>query len=525
VSTSDVILGCLMGLALAGAYVAQMVRWLRVLQREHYEPSSMRRFLGRWSTPQVAPAKSTERSKEKRPVTLSHVLIFLLVVTTILRVDVLIVIVTAAYGLLCPQGLSMRGRTSTLRWTRRLTITAILATVLSAAVGVGGLFTARPWLAFVAMVWAVPVTLDVTSRLLAPYEHHHSQKFVNEAVARLARVKPRIVAVTGSYGKTSTKNHLFELLASDGGVVASPRSFNNRAGLSRAINENLADGSRIFIAEMGTYGPGEIRNLCSWCPPDIAIITALGPVHLERMKTMEVIDQSKFEITERASTVVVNIDDDRLGRWVERLEENGKRVRTAGSVNINASVRIVPDGAKWLVVVDGVTLSTMDQKNGMQPTNLACALAGALELGLSSEQVASRIEAVTSVENRSNVVQALSGIMVIDDTFNANPASALAALTLLGSLPITGRRVVVTPGLIELGDEQYGANMELARRAAAMSVLLVVVGRTNVKPLQVGYFAPMQRFDTREEAVAWVRATLVPGDGVLYLNDLPDHYP
>ena len=188
-STGDVILDCLMGLALAGAFVAQMVRWLRVLQREHYE-----------------------RFKEKRPVTLSHVLIFLLLVTTILRVDVLIVIVTVAYGLLCPQGLSMKGRTSKLRWTRRLTITAVVATLLSLAVGIGGLFTARPWLAFVAMVWAVPVTLDVTSRLLAPYEHRHSQKFVNQAIARLARVKPRIVAITGSYGKTSTKNHLFELL-------------------------------------------------------------------------------------------------------------------------------------------------------------------------------------------------------------------------------------------------------------------------------------------------------------------------
>lgn len=524
-STGDVILGCLMGLALAGAYVAQMVRWLRVLQREHYEPSSMRRFLGRWSTPQVASAKSTERSKEKRPVTLSHVLIFLLLVTTILRVDVLIVAVTAAYGLLCPQGLSMKGRTSKLRWTRRLTVTAVVATVLSAAVGVGGLFTARPWLAFVAMVWAVPATLDVTSRLLAPYERHHSQKFVNLAIARLARVKPRIVAITGSYGKTSTKNHLFELLASDGGVVASPRSFNNRTGLSRAINENLADGSRIFIAEMGTYGPGEIRELCSWCPPEIAIVTAIGPVHLERMKTLEVIDQAKFEITERARTVIVNIDDDRLGRWVERLQQNGKRVRTAGSVNTNASVRIVPEGPNWLVVVDGITLARMQQKNGMQATNLACALAGALEVGLSSDRVASRIDAVTPVENRSNVVQALSGITVIDDTFNANPASALAALTLLGSLPITGRRVVVTPGLVEMGDEQYGANMELARRAAAMGMTLVAVGRTNVKPLQVGYFAAMERFDTREEAVAWVRATLVPGDGVLYLNDLPDHYP
>jgi UDP-N-acetylmuramoyl-tripeptide--D-alanyl-D-alanine ligase len=514
-----------MGLALGGAFVAQMVRWLRVLQREHYEPTSMRRFLGRWSTPQVASAKSTERFKEKRPVTLSHVLIIALVATTVLRADVLIVSVTTLYGVFCPQGLSMKGRTSKLRWTRRLTITALVATLLSVTVGVGGLFTVRPWLAFVAMVWAVPVTLDVTARLLAPYERHHSQKFVDRAVHRLAHVQPRIVAITGSYGKTSTKNHLADLLSSDGGVVASPRSFNNRSGLSRAINENLVDGSRIFIAEMGTYGPGEIRELCSWCPPEIAIVTAIGPVHLERMKSLDVIDQSKFEITERARTVVVNIDDDRLNRWVARLIQSGKRVRTAGSVSDDASVRVVPDGSTWSVLVEGVSVALLDQVNGIQPTNLACAVAGALELGLSFDQVARRVVGVAPVANRSNVVTAPSGVVLIDDTFNANPASALAALTLLGSLPLTGRRVVVTPGLIELGDEQYGANMELGRRAASLGVTLVAVGRTNAKPLQVGYFGPLQRFDTRDEAVNWVRSNLVAGDGVLYLNDLPDHYP
>lgn len=514
-----------MGVALAGAYVAQMARWLRVLQREHYEPSSMRRFLGRWSTPQVASAKSSERSGGKRPVTLSHVLVILLVAAAVLRVNPFIVFVTALYGVFCPLGLSMRGRTSKLHWTRRLVVTALVATFISLCVGVAAVFSVRPWLGFVAMVWAVPVTLDVTSRILAPYERHHSQKFVTQAVARLAVVQPRIIAITGSYGKTSTKNHLADLLREDGGVVASPRSFNNRSGLSRAINENLVDGTRIFIAEMGTYGLGEIRELCSWCPPDLAIITALGPVHLERMKSMDVIDQAKFEITERASTVVVNIDDERLARWVERLEKGGKRVRTAGSTHSLASVRVAPEGTSWVISVEGETIATTEQVSGVQATNLACAIGAALEVGLTNDQVAQRVAMVNTVANRSNVVTAASGVVVIDDTFNANPASSLAALNLLASLELTGRRVVVTPGLIELGEDQYSANLEVARRAASLKTTLVAVGRTNAKPLQIGFGGPVQRFDTRDEAVAWVRATLVPGDGVLYLNDLPDHYP
>jgi UDP-N-acetylmuramoyl-tripeptide--D-alanyl-D-alanine ligase len=92
-------------------------------------------------------------------------------------------------------------------------------------------------------------------------------------------------------------------------------------------------------------------------------------------------------------------------------------------------------------------------------------------------------------------------------------------------MALSGRRVVVTPGLVELGDEQYSANMELGRKVASLKATLVAVGRTNARPLQVGYVGSVERFDTRDEAVSWVRATLVPGDGVLYLNDLPDHYP
>jgi UDP-N-acetylmuramoyl-tripeptide--D-alanyl-D-alanine ligase len=123
------------------------------------------------------------------------------------------------------------------------------------------------------------------------------------------------------------------------------------------------------------------------------------------------------------------------------------------------------------------------------------------------------------------VVTAASGVEVIDDTFNANPASAVAALKLLKSMPLTGRRVVVTPGLVELGREQYGENLALARKIAFYGAELVIVNRTNAVPLTIGFEGPVRRFNTRDQAVTWVRAALVPGDGVLYLNDLPDHYP
>ncbi len=121
---------------------------------------------------------------------------------------------------------------------------------------------------------------------------------VARATARLARVAPTVVAITGSFGKTSTKGYVAHLVGGARAVVASPASFNNRAGLARAVNEHLADGTEVFVAEMGTYGRGEIAELCSWICPDVAVITAVGPVHLERFRSEDRILEAKAEILE-----------------------------------------------------------------------------------------------------------------------------------------------------------------------------------------------------------------------------------
>ncbi len=448
-----------------------------------------------------------------------------MLVAAVVRAEDAVVVLCGLYGLFTPWGLGVRGRTSPLDWTRRLRTVAALALFISLLVSVLGAFTSLPFLGAVIAVIAVPPVLDLSTRLLAPWERRHAQGFVDQARRRLQQVAPRVVAITGSYGKTSTKNHLVALLSADFAVVASPRSFNNRAGLSRAINENLADGTQIFIAEMGTYGPGEIRELTSWCVPDVAVVTAIGPVHLERMKTLDTVDAAKKEITERASVVVLNVDDLRLAAWVTPLSGDGKRVLSASSLREDVDVRVAREARRWSVYVDGTNLGSVDEIIGVQPTNLACAIAASLALGVDPSSVVSRLGGVRAVANRLNVVQAESGVLVIDDTFNANPTSAVAALKVLSSLDISGRRVVVTPGLVELGREQYGENLRLAQRVAALPAELVVVGRTNGAALVAGYESTPTRFDTREDAVKWVRHSLLPGDGVLYLNDLPDHYP
>ncbi len=511
-------LDVVLAVALAAGAAAQLARWLRVLQREHYDPTAPGRFLWRWS---VRPVASGGRWSV--PVNLSIATLVAAIVLVATDEDRWAAAVTALYGLACPVGLSPRGRTGALRWTRRLTSVALVSVVFIAVAGVAGA-TPRPWIVAAAVVWLVPFLVALSAVVLSPMEDRRAQNFVTRAVERLQRVKPRVVAITGSYGKTSTKSHLVDVLGPGAGVVASPRSFNNRAGLSRAINEQLSDDTRVFIAEMGTYGPGEIRALCSWCPPEIAVITAIGPVHLERMKSLDVIEAAKHEVTERASVVVVNVDDERLAKWVDPLRSAGKRVRTAGSFN-DADVRVIDEDGRWSAVVDGVTHVVVARPLAVKATNVACALATALELGADVVAVVERLGELRAVEHRATVATASSGVVVVDDTFNANPASATAALDQLRALASEGRRVVVTPGLVELGEAARVENRSLGARVAAHGAELVVVGHTNARELVRGFGPGARRMATRDDAVTWVRSSLGPGDAVLYLNDLPDHYP
>jgi UDP-N-acetylmuramoyl-tripeptide--D-alanyl-D-alanine ligase len=512
--------------ALALGFCAQMLRWLRVLQREHYEPASMYRFWRRWTWPSMRYAR-VATLRTSRPISLAYLLWCTfpaaLVVAIFAHSDVTFVVDSVLYGVACPWALRLRGRTGALQWTRRLRTVALLGLLLSSLVVAIGTALRDKLLLAALVVWLVPFTLALAARLLEPYEARLAGKFVDQASQRLQRVHPTVVAITGSYGKTSTKNHLADLLRGDGGVVATPKSFNNRAGLSRAINENLADDTRVFVAEMGTYGPGEIRELCGLCPPDVAIVTAIGPVHLERMKSLDVIEVAKFEITERARVVVVNVDDARLATWPARLGD--RRVRTAGSTSTSADVRVASGQNLWHVYVDGDDVAQMNPILGVQPTNVACAIAAALEVGALVSELPRRLLGVRAVVSRATVTTAASGVVVVDDTFNANPASARVSLGVLTGLHLPGRRVVVTPGLIELGVEQSDQNEELARDIARREVELVIVGRTNFGALSHGYGHDARHFRVRDDAVAWVRESLVAGDGVLYLNDLPDHYP
>jgi len=499
---------CLVAVAPAG------LRWLRVAQREHYLAGSCTRFAVRWWV--------------RTPPNQGLALLALAGAVLSTRWP-LSALATAAAVAVGPWRLSLRGRTSPLAWTRRLRLLAGVWIVVQGAVAaVAGVLGVSVVVAAGGAL-LVPVALDLALLLTAPIERRLAERYVVAARARLARVRPVVVAITGSYGKTSTKSHLAHLVGGSKTVVATPASFNNRAGLARSINENLTDGTEVFVAEMGTYGPGEIAELCSWCPPSIAVITAVGPVHLERFGTEERILQAKAEIMATASTVVLNVDDPRLSELAGTLLEgsSAKRVVAVAGKG-DAEVRLTREDGGVTVSAGGQVLARdLTVAPSVQLTNLACAVAVALELGVPASMLADRFAGLPSVEHRRSVATSPSGVVVIDDTFNANPVGAKSALALLGQAGTTGRRALVTPGMVELGPLQQSENRELAEAASEVVTDLVIVGRTNRRALIQGASASLTPLTvaTREHAVGWVRSNLSAGDAVLYENDLPDHYP
>ena len=495
----------------AAGLVAIWRRWLYVAQREHYLPGSVIRFAFRWSAAGMANVAAA-------------------VVLTLFAIGAwfpapwgwISAAALGAVAIVWPFGLSSEG----MAWTTRAKRLATLASA-GAALFAGVMWW---WLGVRGLIGAVAgVTLgsdlvvDLAMRVAWPIERRLQGRWIEKARGRLRQVGPGVVAITGSYGKTTAKEYVRRTLGLSGPTMASPASFNNAMGLSRAVNEHLAPGTKWFVAEMGAYGPGEVRAMCEWLPPDIAAITAIGPVHLERFGSLDVTLSSKAEIFERARVAVLNADDERLAAYADVLEASGKRVIRCGTTP-GLDVTVTDAGETWTASVAGTVVE------GIPKVPFATNLAVALGIGLAADApldgLAEAFEGAETPAHRQSVVTAEGGFSIIDNTFNSNPAGAASSLEVLAGFG--GRKVVVTPGMVELGHLQAEENRRFAAAAAEVADDVVVVKRTNRKALLEGAApgsATVHEFPDREAAVAWVRANLGEGDAVLYENDLPGHYP
>ena len=424
-----------------------------------------------------------------------------------------------------PWRLPFHGVTSPLAWTARAKRAYAGIFLVQILVGALTVLVLGPAGVLIPLLFSASLS-DLALGFLWYLERKLSMKYVSDAQRKLRRVKPRVVAITGSYGKTSTKGYVAHLVSGTHSTVASPASFNNLMGLSKTINEHLVAGTSVFVAEMGMNAEGRIRELCTWFPPDIAAITVIGEAHMERLGSKEAIFRAKAEITEKAKTVVLSIDQPELRALAQKCERQKKTVITVSAQGKKADVVIDPE-LGTIKYGPGDTPSTIDIPSFGHAINMAVALGIAWALEVPKVQALERLAHLPVAAHRAEVGHSGQGVAIIDDTYNSNPVGATHAVESGAALAQKrkGRLVVVTPGMVELGPVQYQRNQQLAKAVISAGGELMIVGRTNRKALLEGASGKATLFDTRPDAVkAALRAAGERGV-ILYENDLPDHYP
>ena len=531
-----VVAACVGAAGLAG------IRWLRVAQREHYLPGAVTRFAWRWWT--------------GRPIGVLG-LVAAWVGAFLAGRWPAAGFVTAAIVAVGPVGLGLRGRTSALAWTRRAKTLAGIWLVLDAAVishrrarAGSGRSGRRPWL-------RGPGPRRHLLHLAGPFERWQARTYVSRA--------RRATSSGGAHGRGHHR-----LLRKDerpratsptwspvpGSVVASPASFNNRAGLARAVNENLAEGTEVFVAEMGTYGPGRDRRTLFLVGPDHR------RDHGHRTRSISSGSDARSGSSRprprswsEAATVVLNVDDPRLGGLAEGAQERGQGVRRVAAVGPDEPTRpnggstsgCGDDGEDFAVVSPGPSgrpggsgpaAGQRGLRRGRRPRTRGRrwpSSAGRLDGSRRQRTGCEAATAESGLRRPGRHLQRQSG------RGRRRPRRPPAAA---GGRPAGG-------GDAGDGRARTRGRPRRTRRFAAAVVAradeLVVVGRTNRRALLAGAASAGEGMgagegtgaggepgaaarrrvvvDHREQAVAWVRQELGAGDVVLYENDLPDHYP
>lgn len=388
---------------------------------------------------------------------------------------------------------------------------------------------------------AVPFRIMLANRLLRAHQEKINQGFIDEAVDKLKTYRPVTIGITGSFGKTTTKHILAEILASAGPVFYSPGSINTVLGLTRNIREKLQRGHKFFIAEMGAYGIGSIKRLCDFSDPQFAIVTAIGDAHTERFGSLENIAIAKSElvqhVTARGGHAVIPHDILQHAPFADLKRAHPDLVHTVGS-DPDADFQIMRaelEDSNWAIEVQprrspsaapiAYTLPLLGDHN-----ILNSALAVVLTY-LISPATATRIAAfskdVEQVQHRLQKIETPGQPLILDDAYNSNEIGFKNAVSVLRKLADQrgGKAVLVTPGVAELGLEHERVHDRLGTFAAAHCDIVIAVNPARIESfvsaLQ-GADLDVQTRPSFSDARRLVSEITTEKDVVLYENDLPD---
>lgn len=384
--------------------------------------------------------------------------------------------------------------------------------------------------------WSIVILAVV---LLIPVENCINKKYWNEAASILKSMPElKVIGITGSYGKTSTKHYLHRILSEQFEVLMTPGSYNTTMGVIRTVREYLKPYDKVFICEMGAKQKGDIKEICDLVHPQIGIITAVGPMHLESFKTLENVQATKFELIDslpKDGLAVINNDFEYCAnRIVTNVETKRYSLEAGSNSDVSYTVEDVkysPDGTNFVIKgPDGFELALFTRLVGAcNISNLLGAVIVALYLGMSKDRIKYAVSKIEQVEHRLSIKRTPGGVNIIDDAFNSNPSGAKMALEVLENFK-DGKRIIVTPGMIELGEQQFSLNESFGKEIAKSVDVAIIVGEYNRKPIVKGIHEGNFNKDNLYEVGSFNEAQIVlanilkSGDTVLYENDLPDTF-
>lgn len=458
-------------------------------------------------------------------------------------------------------------------------IVVALAGVSSTALAV---VLALDWLLLALAPW----TLLGANLALRPVQDAINARYVSKARRTLRDVAPTVVGITGSYGKTTTKFCAGAVLGADRPTLVTPESYNSLLGVVRTINERLRREHEAFVVEMGMFRRGDIAELCGLVHPTIGVITAIGPMHLERLGSIEAIAQAKGELLDALPAgghFVTNAQDPRCLQLAARahvpvtlfeIADGGQAEPGHANVQhadamvpaaehvaagqthlataarppeaapsqkdrppaqvIAQDVRLAAGRTSFELLLDGpasepvaVSAALLGRHN---VANLLAAAAVGRALGIDTRRIAAGLSGVTAPAHRLQPIHnPAAGVTVIDDAYNSNPDGAAAALEVLRAHPAQ-RRLLVTPGMVELGELEDELNRAFGVQAAHACDVAILVGAERTDPIREGLAAGgidasgVHVVRDIGEATALLAKLTRPGDVVLFENDLPDTY-
>ena len=416
-----------------------------------------------------------------------------------------------------------------LKFTKRMIRLFLFAIAIYAAIlGLGvGLMLGSGVETYFILLYALLTELmyahivAVSNVIALPFEKLNNRRYVLAAKNKLIKENPIKIAITGSYGKTSVKNYLAEMLKYKYKVLATKASFNTPLGMAMAIGE--LDCHDVFIAEFGARKTGDIAELMNMIKPDHAILTGITAQHLETFYSIENVIEEKHKVL-NVDGIKVAADTDMI-RKLDGVLYVGKNDGDFCKCDLIESSE---SGSRFIMHIDESTLvlktALLGEHNVM---NLMLAAAMAYKLGISLGEIEDAIIKMTPIPHRLELIRS-GNINILDDTFNCNPQGAECALNVLKEFD--GRKIVLTPGMVELGGAEKSENYLLGRKIAAVADRTVLIGANRTKPIYEGLLSGGFKeseifvFDTLEKAKSNFSALLGGGDTLLMLNDLPDNY-